>query len=356
MALLFADGMDTYATVVANTGFRGWTNESASSSALLSSATSGRFGGGVLYGSAYSSLAVTSYFRFTRAVPIVDNVPIYTHISYMGSLIGVAGTNLSIFRVNTNGGYATILQILPSGQVQVLSPTGTVLFTSTTSLTSGVYASLELLMNWTTTSAGTMQLWIDGVLQGTFNGATISTSAYLPIRFAYGATYTIQVSGGPSSNSYFDDIVIADTTGSSMNTFPLGPIRIGTKFPTADSTPLQWTPSTGTTHYNRVNISWNDATFVSDTGSGNSDLYATTALAWAPGTVHAVQGSWYAQTPSGARTINTMIKANGVLFTDTPKTLSIGAYSVYSSLLYKDPTGVAWTSATASALLMGQGD
>jgi hypothetical protein len=64
----------------------------------------------------------------------------------------------------------------------------------------------------------------------------------------------IEISAGSQSSSnpiYWDDYYICDTTGTYNNDF-LGDIKVVTVYPNAEGSLLQWTPSSGTTHYTLV--------------------------------------------------------------------------------------------------------
>lgn len=86
---------------------------------------------------------------------------------------------------------------------------------------------------------------------------------------------------GPSASSSAaqDDSYLCDLVDSGIPTQPnndfLGPIHIYALPPTADATPLQWTPSSGTTHFNLVAEipPDDDGSFVSDSTVGNVDQY-----------------------------------------------------------------------------------
>ena len=79
---------------------------------------------------------------------------------------------------------------------------------------------------------------------------------------------------GGGATGYIDDLYICDGTGGVNNGF-LGAVRIYSGTPVADSTPLDWTTSTGTTHYVLVNEipPDNGTTFVSDNVVGDQDQY-----------------------------------------------------------------------------------
>lgn len=79
---------------------------------------------------------------------------------------------------------------------------------------------------------------------------------------------------GGGATGYIDDFYLCNGLGTHNNGF-LGAVRIYTGTPVADSTPLDWTPSTGTTHYSLVNEipPDNGTTFVSDNVVSDQDQY-----------------------------------------------------------------------------------
>lgn len=91
---------------------------------------------------------------------------------------------------------------------------------------------------------------------------------------------------GPSGTSshIFSDLYIVDSDASyTINgtarattlTGFLGDIKIQPIFPAVDATPLQWTPSTAGSHFNKLNEvpPDEDTTYVSDATAGQQDLY-----------------------------------------------------------------------------------
>jgi hypothetical protein len=92
------------------------------------------------------------------------------------------------------------------------------------------------------------------------------------------------------SGAVMDNIYILDSQGDKNNTF-LGEQVVEGSFPVGDGAYLEWTPATGTTHYNLVDddplsILSNDE--VSTTGSGNKDTYDMEALNRVEGAISGV--------------------------------------------------------------------
>lgn len=108
------------------------------------------------------------------------------------------------------------------------------------------------------------------------NGATVLAKTNVNTDPAGVTGYDTVRIGGATSGLFtsFDDFYVFDSSGGANNTFA-GAARIYTALPTSDSSPLQWTPSTGVTHFNLVNgvPAETQSTYVFDAGVGNTDQY-----------------------------------------------------------------------------------
>lgn len=131
----------------------------------------------------------------------------------------------------------------------------------------GVYAYVELQSTCNSiTGSATLRV----------NGATVlSVSNINTNRAGTGFFDTVQLRGpGGGLTSTFDDFYLFDTSGAANNSLA-GAVKVYTVYPVSDNTPLQWTPSTGTTHFNLVNgvPAESQTTYVSDATVGNTDQY-----------------------------------------------------------------------------------
>ncbi len=157
------------------------------------------------------------------------------------------------------------------------------------------------------------------------------------------------------NNGLIDDLVILDTSGA-YNKDIGGDTRIVSAAPTGDGADLQWTPSTGMTHYNLVNESPIDygTTYVDAPTAPLSDTYTFPALG-VTGTVAAVSVRMYAATSSGgADAVRGLTRISA---TDYASGTDLPVHAVYTGLdgfFEADPsTVVPWTTAGVNAAEFG---
>lgn len=139
-----------------------------------------------------------------------------------------------------------------------------------------------------------------------------------------------------------DDTYIKDWTDSPSAPF-YGAIRIYAQVPTADSSPLEFTPSSGVTHYNLVDeIPPNEATdYVSDGTIGQQDQYVyTTSGIPAASSIPAVQHVLDAKLDSaGSRSIASSFDGAAAA---TSNALTVD-YKMYTTPYDANPsTGLPW--------------
>jgi hypothetical protein len=178
------------------------------------------------------------------------------------------------------------------GSVSVLSgndPGPVVLGTSAPNLLSvGVYAYIETKISAFSASAN-VTIRINGQTVLTLTGVNTNPDG----TGHYNTMYLQGPGNGPSGfhdDIYLLNLVDSGVPGNPNNDF-LGAVRNYAQVPIADASPLQWTPSTGVTHFNLVNaIPQQTATFVSDDNIGDVDqyVYGTTGVV-PPVTVFGVQ-------------------------------------------------------------------
>lgn len=164
---------------------------------------------------------------------------------------------------------------------------------------------------------------------------------------------------GPSSLAsgyyYADDVYVCDGSGSTNNDF-LGDSAIYVMRPDGDSSPLQWTPSTGSTHYNLVSkAAFNTTTYVSDSTPGNRDQYTVENLAFTPIAIHAVAYHVIAdKDEAGARGIKLYVDSGASEALSSQFYLSQDTPLDWQYIVETDPaTGVAWTKAGVDAMELG---
>jgi hypothetical protein len=342
MTLRFCDGVDAYSNSANLTAK--WTN--ATSDAVLA-ASDGRFGGGAIRTASGVSAKFT---KISRAVGIPSGARLRLGFSFKvtpGSIFGSPSTLYPWITLNESH----ILNITTASQVIVTSlGSSAAQITSSATIGDGNYHWIEVEYHLNGAS-GSAQLHIDGVPQGTFSG---NLGAAVAIN-----SLTIL---GPNLNTnstfgWYDDVVIWDDQGSTFNTFPIGPRRISTLVPNADGDLVQFTPKSGSVHFVMVSGGYSSTNYVSDAGSGNTELFRYPALPYSPTSINAVVGNYYGQnTGSGTTSLVPKLKTGGTTISGTTLTLPVGTYANFQAVFVTDAAGAAWTASAANSMQLGMGN
>lgn len=129
--------------------------------------------------------------------------------------------------------------------------------------------------------------------------------------------------------------------------FKSNPRAIG-QLPNSDGGVLQWTCSTGSTHYQMVDDATpgGDTDYVSDSTSGDRDTYGFPSLPVGTGsTVYGVMVRiWARKDDAGARTVTGVVRIGGVNYDNGTTYAITSSYVPYEPLWNTDPsTSSAWT-------------
>jgi hypothetical protein len=196
-------------------------------------------------------------------------------------------------------------------------------------------------------STGSIVAYIDGDQALSVTGADTrqQTGDDITLVRLFGAAAT---SANPRVMNW-DDIYVSVGTR-------LGPSRVDTLRPTADTADADWTPSAGADHYavvdeNTVN---GDTDYVSAATPGELDLYAMASLGFTPDTVHAVQVTMVARKDDAeARQVRTRLKSGTTTADGTTQGMAT-SYLPYGDLYATDPdTAMAWTPGAVNAMQVG---
>jgi hypothetical protein len=347
MALLFCDGCDSYASnaEVADK----WNNVVT----YGYSATGGRYGGGAITNTStpYTSgvgktlniaAAYTFYVAFwfkCTALP-----------SGINSESGVLITAMPETTINT-----VLLGCNASGNLCLQGLTSAAIVTGP-NICDGNWHWVECSFNINASGAASSSstCYVDGVQAWTGTTYTFNPFSGTSL-LAFGSTYGFGSSGVVS----YDDLIIWDTTGSSFNTFPLGPRRIATLNPSAAGASTQFTPSSGA-NYAAVSQAYSGTAYVQDAGSGNTDLYATPGMAYTPlSVINAAVVNVFGINPSGSgsRAITPKLRSGATPTVASGSSQLLGSTAAnYQAPFYADALGTAWTQTTINAAQPGIGD
>jgi len=148
------------------------------------------------------------------------------------------------------------------------------------------------------------------------------------------------------ASTYIDDFYICDQTGSTNNDF-LGDVRVDTLLPNGEGTHLDFTPSTGTTHYQLVDEAAPNTTDYNESGTaGQRDSYAMQDLASVTGSIKGVQvAGAILKDDVGARSIKVGVRAGGT--TSVGSTQALATTQIYYTAVHETnpSTSTAWTEA-----------
>ncbi|ACC76161.1 LamG-like jellyroll fold domain-containing protein [Paraburkholderia phymatum] len=349
MALLFCDSFDAYsakADVLSKWGLG--SNGSAWNNFGTFSASGGKFGGGSINiggtsaGAANQILASPVGFTYSAGYTIcMAGYVKFSSVSSAGAgFMGLSpnGTTAGMFDVTTSG----LLKFYPFGSG---SPNAT---TGTRNLADNNWHWFEAKVVLNTASTGSVTCYVDGTLELSLTSlATISAGT--PSGFVLGSLY--------QANTNFDDVTFWDTSGAAFNSFPIGPRRIGCLNPSSAGDSTQFTPSAGA-NYSCVSQAYSGSAYVSDTGSGNTDLYHTPGLGYTPlSAINAAVLNVFGYNPAGdgTRSITPKLKSVSTVASGSVFTLPGVAQNV-QRIFYTDASGAAWTATNINAAQPGIGD
>lgn len=343
MSLVFIDSFNHYTTAQIA---RKWTTrvEGFANQVNISSGT-GRHGGNSLRytpnigGNNYVRKSLTSQSTWILGVGFRTQSPIVA-----AQIFGVsdAGTTQIDVRLNATGTLS-------------VTRNGTVLATSTATLTAGAYYYVELKTNIHNTT-GTYEVRVYGaaVIGPTTGANTRATSNNSADQVFVGSP---GVTGG---NTILDwcDFYACDGQGSSNNDF-LGDVRVEAIFPNGNGNSSQFTGSDGnsTDNYLLVDDTTSpddDSTYVESSTAGHKDTYAMGNMSSTPSSIKGVQTCILGRkTDAGTRTICPVIRSGGTDYDGT--TVSLGDSYLYHLQVYEQNpnTSAAWTGSGVDGMEAG---
>lgn len=231
----------------------------------------------------------------------------------------------------------------------LIGSTGTLLGTSSGSaLVNGTWMYVELKVKFHG-STGTVDIQINGV-------NTLSLTAQNTDRTGSGNATGFMLEGSitGADHTQFDDLYVCDTSSSYNNDF-LGPQVVRMIVPLSDGGTNQYTPDTGSTHYNRLTENPQDTTtYLSDSASGDRELFNFGGLNL--GSVLGLQiNSVTAITDATVYSIKNSTHTAGGTDTDQSAiTIADPNYQTVANVLQTNPeTALPWTVAQVDACQFG---
>ena len=279
----------------------------------------------------------------------------------------IVGIAVKMSAATSHAGFA--VEFLDGGTVQVgvynntdltlevrrNGSSGTLLATSTNSLTVGTYYYIEFKA--IIDNAGTYEVRVNGTSTGWIPSASGDTQQSVN---AYANVININTISGLGLQHVYDDLYICDGTTGEDPTYPnnsfLGDIRVAMVLPNEIGTYSEFTPTAGNNYTCVDETTPNDDTdYVYTSGVGNVDTYGFAALPVTSGTILGIQTVPYARKDdAGSRSISSTLYYNSILYSGSPKSLG-DTYSYYPEIFETNPnTEERWTISEINAAEFGE--
>lgn len=234
-----------------------------------------------------------------------------------------------------------------NGVVSTLNPTQN---SAAGVVSTGVWHYLEVWLK-PLNSGGRMTLKIDGTTIFDFTGDTTGNAEYC-------TQFQLRGSGAAPNETYWDDVVVNDTSGSDNNTWP-GQVRLLPIYTRAAGDNAQWGRAgiDYGNNFSQVRASLTDieeyAVVQTDTLDNLDQYLVDVPDLPADATIKNVVAQIAARLESGTGNIRVGIEAGGTLSESADQALS-NAWKYYSRVLSLNPgTAAAWTESDLSAVQMG---
>lgn len=224
-------------------------------------------------------------------------------------------------------------------------------YATTTNLNDGMWHFIEYDMTWDA-SAGVYKVWVDGNLeinQSGLNNITTGTPQFTHYYMPRSSPGNYNVGLGPFylANNTSPGIVAAS--------LPLKNVQMLELRATADVTPNQWTPNTGTVHYDRINEASvnNDTSYLEDSTSGHAELFDYADLPTSVSmTILGVVSNISVKQPSGSQSLKQDVKTSTTTTAGSSYTPTT-SYALPAQIWNQDATGTNWTVTTVNSSQFG---
>jgi hypothetical protein len=279
-----------------------------------------------------------------------------THATYIAGFafkpgqIGSNGTQQG-FVTFGEAGIRHVFLGINTGLLRVTRGDGTVLATSTRTLTAGLWYYIELKVLLSDT-VGTVEVRV--------NGEVWASGTALDTRNGGAGSFTVvelgSIGNTNGGNFDFDDFYVNSGATATNNDF-WGDTRIECVFPSGDGATSQWVGSDGNSVNNSLLVDENppnsDTDYVESGTVGNKDTYAYGDLATATGTVFAVQVNAFARkTDAGSRSIVSVARLAATEVDSAVEAL-LDSYVYLSDIRETKPGGGAWAISDVNSAEFG---
>lgn len=347
--LLFQEGMDNYNSIQefwklrdARPAERGGTYDS----------TGGVYGGGAFRANTSDLVGV----RLPLLAPVAANLiraAFWVKVNQSGDIIGSRPIFALGDHANTRAWQFYNVGAIGVGKLSCarfdddLTP-GSMVFTSSATIGDNAYHHVEIQMV-AHTSAGTLKVWIDGVLDinvtATDTSDAVSGDCTIFDYVQFGGC-----SRNPALSSvWIDDPIVWDDQGSGFTGHLPDKHRIRVTIPSANGSANDFTPSTGS-NYQCVDdvMSDDDTTFVESSTVGHEDRYTFSNVGFSPGLIYAmVIQSAIRRTGIKAMNARGLAGLGGIDAFSSVKVVTPG-YLKHQFVLEVAPDGTDWTAQKAA--------
>lgn len=348
MALLYAEKFAKYNDdqhIIDDNPQSGITAGGGTGRVMVSAA--GRFGDTVLSMTGRTTslqfpfAAVSSSTVLYIAMTVLDN-QLDTQSQFENILGAVDASGHLHFRLDTLPGGGLAIYRANTISPEFVATVGSV-------LGQGVWHLIEVKADMQ--NAGNVQVRVDGVEVMNVN-ADFRDAASDPLT-------GIRIYGS-NATRYFDEIIIADDSGSTFNTW-IGDFRIKQTVPDADGSVVDWTASTGTdvSCVDDAIAAYNgDTDYISSSTTDQESLFSHAAFTLTDlNDVKFVQVAAMARS-DGSNTFRQLVRSGGTTYASgsdiTPTSSSAGVYDWYNYRLELDPNGsIDWNETSINAAEFG---
>jgi len=261
----------------------------------------------------------------------------------------VSGAAFQPIWLRTDDTWGINLQINTNGSVVVRRNTTTLATSANTGVITANTWHWVLMKILCDNSAGTYDVWVDGVLEVTGTGA--DTREHASKNYHNG----IQLrAGNLTQDVWFDDLYILDGTGTKNNDESLGDKVITRIGPNGDDT-TDWTANGGGSHYADVDgVPFDgDTNFISTDTATDQDIFDYEALA-ASANIAAVQVTTDVKESSAkSYGLKTLAKSSGNTVNGGEQFVGSTDWTSKSIVFEEDPDGANWVSSTVNSTAFG---
>ena len=241
------------------------------------------------------------------------------------------------------------MELVAGGEISVNQGTTELGVTSGAGITGATWHHIQVKLVISAT-VGEVELRVDGNVELTLtNQDTVGVGT---------GVSRVQLFARGTADTYFDNLVVWDDTGTILNDFPTDRLVVETLWPNGDGTTNDFTPLSGLTNYQMIDDGStpdDDTTYVSSSTLNAVDLYTMENISQSLGAIVGVGVFVLARLNEvKARQLRALTRSGVTNYESSPFYLSPGSYAYWTRYWEADPdTAVAWTESGVNAAEFG---